>query len=391
LSVLTKKIPFQTGAAGRLVLSRSKALNALTVEMFNQLRQTLEEWEKDPEIKLIVLESDSDRAFCAGGDVKSLVQKNKDSAQKSSVQKSSVQKSSGKGVSFRENFFLAEYGLDYYLYCYSKPILCWAHGITMGGGVGVLNGCSHRVATEASVFAMPEISIGFFPDVGGGYFLNQLPQGMGLFLGMTGARFYGEEAVAIGMADFLIKNEDRQKVIDHLAQIKWSDNSAENFSLLTESMKGFRLSESQSDLVLALTKAGKQMASLNTFKEANQFILETNLEHPTLNRARHAYRKSSPFVAQVIFEHIKACKGLSLSEVFASEWALAIRFCEEPEFHEGVRAQLIDKDKSPRWRVNSVEEISQEEVNSILSPVEKNLLEPQLREYQKLVHMIVEP
>jgi len=329
--------------------------------MFNQLRQVLEEWEKDPEIKLVILESDSDKAFCAGGDVKSV-----------------VQESLKEETSFSQNFFLAEYGLDYYLHCYSKPILCWAHGITMGGGIGLFAGCSHKVATENSVFAMPEVSIGFFPDVGGGYFLNRLPQGVGLFLGLTGAHFYGGDAVAMGMADFLIKNEDRQKVVDCLAQVKWAEAKGENLRRLTKALHSFRLHEIQSNLALPLTEVGQQMALLNTFEQVHQFLLEADLGSSSLKKACRAYRGSSPFVARVIFEHIKRCKGLSLAEVFALEWDLAIRFCHEPEFYEGVRALLIDKDQSPRWRVRAVGEISQQEVDKILSPLEHNLLEPQL-------------
>ena len=363
--VHAEKIQFDQGAAGRLVLSRSKALNALTVEMFEELHKALESWENDPEIKLVILESESDRAFCAGGDVKSVVMGSRD-------------ETSG----FAQKFFLAEYGLDYYLHCYPKPILCWAHGLTMGGGIGLMNGCSHRVATETSVFAMPEISIGFFPDVGGGYFLNQLAPGVGLFLGMTGARLHSGDAVALGLADYLIKNVDRESILETLKIQEWSKQDAENFAKLTKVLDPFRLHEIQSELALPLTQIGKELAALTSFEQVDHYLQEGDLGLPHLEEARRAYLKGSAFVARVIFEHIRRCQGKSLAQVFALEWALAIRFSQEFEFQEGVRALLIDKDKAPQWRVKQSEEIVDLEVEKILSPVEDNLLAPQLKKCQ---------
>lgn len=144
--VHAEKIAIQKGALGCLTLRRPEALNALSAEMFQQMRVALEAWEKDPDVKAVILDSSSDRAFCAGGDVKNVVLKARE-----------------EDLDFAQEFFVAEYSMDYDLHCYPKPILCWAQGITMGGGIGLMNGCSHRVATEASLFAMPEISIGFSP------------------------------------------------------------------------------------------------------------------------------------------------------------------------------------------------------------------------------------
>src|SRR5437879_897437 len=126
------------------------------------------------------------------------------------------------------DYFTTEYFVDYLIHVYPKPILCWADGITMGGGIGIMNGASYRVVTERSVLAMPEIAIGLFPDVGGTYFLNQLPAGLGLFLGLTGARFNGMDAVAIGMADGLIRAEKKTETLSGLTRLSWNTDNQRN-------------------------------------------------------------------------------------------------------------------------------------------------------------------
>ncbi|MCB0365564.1 MAG: enoyl-CoA hydratase/isomerase family protein [Bdellovibrionaceae bacterium] len=359
--VHAEKIAIQKGALGCLTLRRPEALNALSAEMFQQMRVALEAWEKDPDVKAVILDSSSDRAFCAGGDVKNVVLKARE-----------------EDLDFAQEFFVAEYSMDYDLHCYPKPILCWAQGITMGGGIGLMNGCSHRVATEASLFAMPEISIGFFPDVGGGYFLNRLPDGVGLFLGLTGARFRGGDAVALGMADSLIKHEDKQQVVDRLSQTDWSEAGVENFAKMSEALESFRLHEIQSDLALPLTELGRRLSGFSTLEQVDEFLRHQEISHEALESARIEYVDGSPLVARVIYEHIGRCRNLSLAQVFAVEWSLAIRFCSEPEFQEGVRALLIDKDKRPEWRFSSLKDVPKKEWEYLMAPVEPNLLSPHL-------------
>ena len=176
---------------GIITLDNPRALNALDLEMLRAVADKLLEWRDQRSIACIVLHAESEKAFSAGGDVKSLM--------------AALKRDGAMPVALE--YFTTEYFADYLIHIYPKPILCWADGIVMGGGIGIMNGASYRVVTERSILAMPEITIGLYPDVGATYFLNRAPSGIGLFLGLTGARFNGHDAVAIGMADGLIPSQ----------------------------------------------------------------------------------------------------------------------------------------------------------------------------------------
>ena len=200
---------FKIGIAG---LNNPRALNALTLEMFQALECKLLEWRERADIVCIILHTESAKAFCAGGDVKALVAELNRTA----------------SIQMAAEYFAVEYFVDYLIHVYPKPILCWADGITMGGGIGIMNGASCRVVTERTMMAMPEIAIGLFPDVGGSYFLNRMTEGLGLFLGLTSARFDGYDAVAIDMADLFIRSEQKPELFSGLAQLKWTADGEKN-------------------------------------------------------------------------------------------------------------------------------------------------------------------
>ena len=168
---------------GYVALNNPRALNALDLGMLRLMEDKLLEWRQDEDLACVVLYAESEKAFCAGGDVKSLVM---------ALQRDGT-------IAAARDYFTTEYFVDYLIHVYPKPILCWADGITMGGGIGIMNGAAYRVVTERTVMAMPEIAIGLFPDVGGTYFLNRLPAGLGLFLGLTSARISGHDAVTLGI------------------------------------------------------------------------------------------------------------------------------------------------------------------------------------------------
>src|SRR5688572_22132913 len=189
-------------ALGFINLNNPRALNALTLSMFRDIEATLLKWRAREDVVCVVLHSDSEKAFCAGGDVKALV----------------VALEQEPDLGSGAQYFTAEYLVDYLIHIYSKPLLCWADGITMGGGIGIMNGASYRAVSERTTMAMPEIAIGLFPDVGGTYFLNRIPEGLGLFLALTGARFDGRDAVSIGMADGFITQSKKAQAMARLAK-----------------------------------------------------------------------------------------------------------------------------------------------------------------------------
>src|ERR671924_1730780 len=197
---------------GFLVLDNPSSLNALDLNMLQTMERKLSEWREREDLACVVLTAESGRAFCAGGDVKALAL---------ALQREGT-------ISAARDYFAMEYFVDYLIHVYPKPILCWADGITMGGGIGIMNGTSHRVVTGQTVIAMPEIAIGLFPDVGGTYFLNRLPAGLGLFLGLTGARISGYDAVAVGLADGVVRSEKKRQVLAGLNGVPWSSDPKQN-------------------------------------------------------------------------------------------------------------------------------------------------------------------
>ncbi len=172
-------------------LDNSASLNALTHDMIVLLKQQLEQWHQDERVVCVVLDGAGEKAFCAGGDVRAMHTMMK-------TQSADVAKA------YCEQFFSVEYECDYLIHSYCKPIIGWGNGIVMGGGMGLFMGTSHKVVTPTSRLAMPEISIGLFPDVGATYFLNQLEDRLGLFLGLTGVMFNATDAMDIHMADHLV-------------------------------------------------------------------------------------------------------------------------------------------------------------------------------------------
>lgn len=366
MNIKTEEVSFGSYSIARLTLERPQALNALTTEMLSEMRKALEAWESNPQISLVWLESSLDRAFCAGGDVKSIV----------------VESQNG-SPDFRKRFFTTEYGLDHYLHCYSKPVVCWAAGITMGGGIGVARGCSHSLTTSSSTWAMPEVSIGFFPDVGAGYFLNQLEPGVGLFLGLTGARMSGEVAVALGLANYLVKVENKSSVFDLLGAICGDVNnpirkkagkdfyqvvSASLSSAFSNSVSMSHIQTESREQLLELRKVGRRLYQIEDYDQGFEFLSSYQFENNQNQKGRDQFLNASGLVSRIIWSHLKRCRNLSLSEVFDLEWSLAVRLSSELDFREGVRSVLIDKDQSPKWRFSQKERVPISELNRLLAP-----------------------
>ncbi len=194
---------------GMLTLDSPASLNALSLEMIQLLQAALTRWEQDPAIVCVLLQGAGEKAFCAGGDIRSFYYR-KQEASESAL------------FGYARDFFLQEYRLDHHIHRYSKPLICVADGICMGGGIGLFAGAGFRVVTEKSLFAMPEVTIGLYPDVGASWFLSRMPGRLGLWLGLTGARFNGADAIGLGMADHAMASRERVELPARLAALDWS-------------------------------------------------------------------------------------------------------------------------------------------------------------------------
>jgi enoyl-CoA hydratase/carnithine racemase len=344
---------------GIATLDAPQSLNALTLEMIRLLDRSLQEWAADPSIACVVLASSSERAFCAGGDVRSL--------------RTAV--SANPGTAQHPNpdalaFFAEEYRLDYQIHTYGKPVLCWGGGIVMGGGLGLMAGASHRVVTETTRVAMPEISIGLFPDVGASWFLQRMPGRCGLFLGLTGAALNAQDAFYCGLADYILPQSQAAALAGCLAGAAWQADAADNHAILCRVLQSMRpehmaLPPSQVrehfDTITALTAGA-------TIEDIVAAIAAYGNGAEWLQKAAATLKRGSPLSAALTWSLLQRTRHLGLAEAFRTELVLALHMTRCHDFAEGVRALLVDKDNAPRWAPASPALLSRDRIDACFQP-----------------------
>lgn len=354
--VLFEELPAADRILVRVTLNVPATLNSLTLEMVDQLQAKLDIWRDDESIAAIFVEGSGEKAFCAGGDVQALYK--------------SALTTPGGPCEYAENFFQREYRLDYTLHTYPKPIVCWGHGVVMGGGLGVMAGCSHRVVTEKTRIAMPEVNIALFPDVGGSWFLNHMPGKAGQFLALTGASINAADAIYTGIADRFIASERKQEVLDKLLRQPWTADPAGNHALVRHSLRA--LTE-QSIGQCPGGQVEPHLGSIATLCDGDDVhqivdnILAQQTGDPWLAGARDSLVKASPLALMWSYRQLVETRHASLREVFQSELVLATNIMRYPEFAEGVRALLIDKDRNPSWRYRSTREVPGDVLDSFFT------------------------
>ncbi|MDX2164548.1 MAG: enoyl-CoA hydratase/isomerase family protein [Gammaproteobacteria bacterium] len=286
---------------GVITLNRPAALNALNIEMLNALHQQLLLWEKNKAILSILIQSSTPGIFCAGGDIKAVYQAHQNK------------------VPDIAQYFKKEYELNQYIFHYAKPYIAFLDGLTMGGGAGVSLHGKLRIATEKFSFAMPETSIGYFPDVGTSYILSRLPNEIGIYLALTSMRINATEANDIGLID-----------------IDTSNGAQENH----------------------LKKIATQIAThfkYNTVEEIFESLVHDKQEWAQQTLA--TLKQKSPTSLKLTLKLLRQTKSLDFDQCIALEYKLASYFCESHDFYEGIRAAVIDKDRNPRWNPNSLDKV----------------------------------
>ncbi len=376
----TLLVNYRTVAANKklacISLNKPKALNALDLDMIRMFLAYLEQWRHDDDIAGIFIDSQSDRAFCAGGDIVSLYQAISTplSPQSKSAEVSSKEDPDNSFVDERNaeraaEFFAQEYRLDYCLHSYPKPVIAWGNGIIMGGGLGIFAGAHIRIVTEYARVAMPEINIGLFPDVGASYFLNKMPKGVGKFLGLTAFHMNAKDCINTDLANFFIPQHNKEVFLDRISQL--SDFSSQDIFLHCEEIvTALHVSEEKAEISGNLDAFKESLGELDEhedLEQINTYLLSLKEQYPSnkaLLKARASFLNGSPITARIFMEQLKKGRNMPLADCFRMELNMAYGCCASGEFKEGIRALLIDKDNSPNWRYKHFDDVPQKVIDS---------------------------
>lgn len=325
------------GSLGRITLNRPNALNALTTEMCVAMTDALVAWQSDDAVKAVLVDGAGDRAFCAGGDVIML-------------------HDSGKAKDGRaEEFWRVEYALNELIHRYSKPYIALIDGIVMGGGVGLSVHGKYRVAGDTTLFAMPETGIGYFPDVGGTYFLPRLGTTVGNWLGLTGARLGPADCVALGVATHFVPTDAHDALMAALRKADDVEAVLGDFNAtppegagVPDAVTAFEM-DTVSDILDALDAEGSDWSALQA----------------------KLLRRKSPMALATSLEAMRRGADLDFRQVMTQELDLSLNFLTIQDFYEGIRAQLIDKDRNPGWSHDALDAVTDEQIERMFRQTAK--------------------
>ncbi|MEZ5757897.1 MAG: enoyl-CoA hydratase/isomerase family protein [Emcibacteraceae bacterium] len=322
---------------GIITLNRPHVLNALSTSMCSILDNQLKAWEENASVKAVLIKGAGGKAFCAGGDVRAIVEQGYENN------------------SLAPEFFSTEYKMNARIYHFNKPFIALLNGITMGGGVGVSIHGSHRIVTENTLFAMPESAIGLIPDVGGSYFLPRLPGALGLYLGLTGARLKGSDILYAGIGTAYMSAEKLPDLIE---------------TLIEEDITG----HDDVDRIIARYAEDPGASSLDEFRDLIDAAFSENtvedifdhlsiIDHNWAGETLAVLKKMSPISLKVITEQLFRGAKLEFDDCMKMEFRIVYAISSyDSDFYEGVRAVLIDKDHSPNWMPSTLDQVTTEMV-----------------------------
>lgn len=333
------------GAAGVIRLNRPKAINAMTLEMSEGIDAALDRFEADPQVAVIILEGAGERGLCAGGDIRGLWE------------------SSREGGDLGARFWRQEYVMNARIAKYPKPYVAFMDGLVMGGGVGLSGHASHRVATDRTKLAMPEVGLGFFPDVGGTWLLSRAPGEIGTYFGLTGQTMNGPDAIHAKFADAVVPSSKWSELREALTKVRHGVTAAE----VTELINGFATAEtagpvaakeSTIDALFGFDRMEDIFAALQ--RDGSEFALATL---KTLN-------EKSPRGMVVTLKLLRLARtASSLEECLVREYRAALEVFRSDDFREGVRAAVIDKDRNPTWSPPRIEDVTPQMLAAYLAEI----------------------
>ncbi|SFR81078.1 Enoyl-CoA hydratase/carnithine racemase [Marinobacter daqiaonensis] len=355
MSIQTQELPCRGGKLGIITLDSPDTLNALSASMFTAMQVQLDQWAQDDDLCLVLLNANGSRGFSAGGDIRELYE--------------SLRKNPG--AETVTSIFAREYRVDYTLHTFPKPVATLAHGITMGGGMGLLQASRYRLVTPNAQLAMPEASIGLFPDVGASWFLNRLPGRIGLFMGLTGARLNASDTMRIGLADKVIERNSLDELVNRIIDQYWSGETAADdnrlYRLLNQMPEPTPEALPPSELELHEQTIAK-LCRRDELPRVVERLLDSNTADDWWNRCISSLRSACPVSLWLLERQLSHGLQMSLKDIFRMELAMVANCGSRPDLAEGIRARIIDRDNEPKWSFPTLSEVPEEYVESHFQP-----------------------
>jgi enoyl-CoA hydratase len=333
-----------TDGIGVAVLNRPNVLNVIDLDLIDALYRQLTIWERDPAVRAVVVRGDGTRAFCAGGDVRAVWARRGDDE-------------------FMDAVYRREYMLDDLINRYPKPYIAFMSGIVMGGGCGISVHGRHRVVTETTDLAMPECKIGLFPDIAGSYFLARCPDNFGLYMGLTGLRVGGADAIRLGLADNYVPMDRLDRLV---AELRQNPNVGATLAASSVALPEY-------------TKLAPSPAVSSIFGRGSVEEIVQGLKYEPAAWAKEALESISqacPFSLVLTFRAIREATKKSVRDCLKTDFRIAQRVMLKDDYFEGVRALIIDKDNKPLWNPARVEDVDASEIDACFAPLENEMTFP---------------
>jgi enoyl-CoA hydratase len=329
---------------GLITLNRPKALNALNLTKIRAMDPQMRAWAKDPAVRMVVIEGAGEKAFCAGGDVRKVYDASLADDQPTI-----------------DAFFREEYRLNRLIKTYPKPYVALLDGITMGGGVGLSVHGTLRVATERILFAMPETGIGMIPDVGGTYFLPRCEGGLGLYLALTGARLKAADSLYVGVCQYHVPSDKIDALKTALRESDASDAAG-----VEAVVRGFHEDPGPAPLAAVRADIDRVFGGADSVAQILERLEAEGTEWAS--KTKGLLLTKSPFACLVTFQQMTAGAALDFDGCMELEFRVAPRITRQPDFIEGIRAVLVDKDNAPKWSNASLSEVDMAVVEGLFAP-----------------------
>lgn len=355
-AVCTSEHPLPGGGyLARLRLNAPAQLNALTPEMVELLYRQLQKIAADPEALGVWLDSSGERAFCVGADLRRMLD-------------SALANPGGSAIE-AEAFFTCEFELIHLLHRFPKPVICWGQGLVMGSGLSMLATASHRIVTQSSRLSMPEVGIGLLPNAGASWFLQQMPGATGLFAALTATELQAADALYAGLADYCFADAAKATVFNGLLDLEWQGNSAVNAILITE-----YLTDQEVELgeALAFSALKQYRRWIDDHCAEGLSVLACQLaacgdKELWLGEAAKGFDRAAVSSQLLLQRQLQQAERLTMADILRLELITVANRIRDPEFGEGVRARLIDRDRDPRWCYRNYADVPEQELTAFFT------------------------